>query len=125
MPEADVPVLDHEVLDEVLESTGNDIDFVKELVDTYLADAPAQLEDMAAAIEADNAASLVRPAHTLKSSSATVGAMRLSAVARELEMAGRSGLLEASAREMLAEARAESAAAADAIGAWLARAWAE
>jgi HPt (histidine-containing phosphotransfer) domain-containing protein len=125
VPEADVPVLDHDVLDEVLESTGNDLDFVKELIDTYLADAPAQLEDMAAAIEADNAASLVRPAHTLKSSSATVGAMRLSAVARELEMAGRSGLLEPSAREMLATARAESAAAAEAIGAWLARASAE
>ena len=125
MPEADVPVLDHDVLDEVLESTGNDIDFVKELVDTYLADAPAQLDGMAQAIEADNAASLVRPAHTLKSSSATVGAMRLSAVARELEMAGRSGLLEPSAREMLAEARAESAAATDAIGAWLTRASAE
>ena len=125
MPEADVPVLDHDVLDEVLESTGNDIDFVKELVDTYLADAPAQLDGMAQAIEADNAASLVRPAHTLKSSSATVGAMRLSAVARELEMAGRSGLLEASARDLLAAARAESAAAAEAIGAWLARASAE
>jgi HPt (histidine-containing phosphotransfer) domain-containing protein len=125
MPDADPPVLDERVLGEVLESTGGDIGFVRELVQTYLDDTPAQLDAMTAAIEADDAAGLVRPSHTLKSSSATVGAMRLSAVARELEMAGRSGTLEASARDTLESAGAEWEAAADAIGAWLQRASAE
>jgi histidine phosphotransfer protein HptB len=125
MPDADPPVLDERVLGEVLESTGDDIGFVRELVQTYLDDSPAQLDAMTTAIEADDAAALVRPSHTLKSSSATVGAMRLSAVARELEMAGRAGTLEPSARDTMEVAGAEWEAAADAIGAWLQRASAE
>jgi HPt (histidine-containing phosphotransfer) domain-containing protein len=120
--EADVPVVDERVLSEVMESTGDDIEFVRELVDTYLADTPTQLEAMTAAVEADDAAALVRPAHTLKSSSATVGAMRLSSVARELEMAGRSGALEPAARARLDAAWTEWQAAADAFAAWLKRA---
>jgi HPt (histidine-containing phosphotransfer) domain-containing protein len=120
--EADVPVVDERVLNEVMQSTGDDIGFVRELIQTYLADAPAQLEAMTAAVEADDADALVRPAHTLKSSSATVGAMRLSSVARELEMAGRTGALEPSVPGRLEAARAEWNAAADAFAAWLERA---
>jgi HPt (histidine-containing phosphotransfer) domain-containing protein len=46
---------------------------------------------MQAAADASDAAAIVRPAHTLKSSSAALGAMRLSAIAREIETAGRDG----------------------------------
>ena len=122
MSEADIPIVDERVLNEVKESTGDDIGFVRELVETYLADAPAQLDAMTAAIEADDAEALVRPSHTLKSSSATVGAMRLSSVARELEMAGRTGALEPSVPDRLEAARTEWEAAADAFAAWLDRA---
>ena len=45
--------------------------------------------------------------------------MRLSAVARELEMAGRSGMLEPSVHEQLTAARAEWEIAREALGAWL------
>jgi HPt (histidine-containing phosphotransfer) domain-containing protein len=117
-----MPVLDERILTEVLETTGDDIGFVRELVETYLADTPAQLAAMTTAVEADDAEALVRPAHTLKSSSATVGAMRLSSVARELEMAGRSGSLEAAVRGRLETAHSEWQAAAGAFGAWLQRA---
>jgi HPt (histidine-containing phosphotransfer) domain-containing protein len=122
VPEPDVPVLDESVLTEVLETTGNDIGFVRELIETYLADTPILLEAMTAAADADDADALVRPAHTLKSSSATVGAMRLSAIARELEMAGRSGGLDAASRATLENAQTEWKAAADAFAAWLQRA---
>lgn len=125
MPEPDVQVVDERILAEVMASTGDDIGFVRELIQTYLADTPVQFEAMTAAVEADDAASLVRPAHTLKSSSATVGAMRLSSVARELEMAGRSGSLDAAARAGLDAARAEWQAAADALDAYLKRRSAE
>jgi HPt (histidine-containing phosphotransfer) domain-containing protein len=121
VPEPDVPILDDQILAEVMETTGDDIGFVRDLVETYLADTPAQLEAMTAAIEADDADALVRPAHTLKSSSATVGAMRLSSVARELEMAGRSGTVEPATRGTLGAAQAEWAAAADALDVWLRR----
>jgi HPt (histidine-containing phosphotransfer) domain-containing protein len=125
MPEPDLHVVDEGILAELMASTGDDIGFVRELIQTYLADTPEQLEAMTAAIEADDAASLVRPAHTLKSSSATVGAMRLSSVARELEMAGRSGSLDAAARAGLEAARAEWQAAADTLAAYLRRRSAE
>jgi HPt (histidine-containing phosphotransfer) domain-containing protein len=122
VPESDVPVLDERILTEVLETTGDDIAFVRELVETYLADTPVQLEAMTTAVDADDADALVRPAHTLKSSSATVGAMRLSSIARELEMAGRTGSLETAARDRLEAAHNEWQAAADAFAAWLHRA---
>ncbi len=122
MPDADIPVLDEEVLGELLSSTDGDVDFVRELVETYLADVPVQITGIADALEADDAAALVRPAHTLKSASATVGAMRLSAVARELEMAGRSGSLDAGARSGLADARSEVDAVGAAMAGWLDRA---
>jgi len=120
--EPDAPTLDEGILHEVLESTGDDIGFVRELIETYLADTPAQLEAMAAAVELDDAPALVRPAHTLKSSSATVGASRLSALARELEMAGRSGALQPEVYASLDAAQREWQVTADALAAWLDRA---
>jgi len=122
MPELDLPVVDERTLGELLATTGDDLGFVRELVETFLADAPTQVDAMTAAVQADDAAALVRPAHTLKSSSATVGAMRLSSVARELEMAARSGRLEPTVRANLEAARTEWTAAADAFAAWLKRA---
>jgi HPt (histidine-containing phosphotransfer) domain-containing protein len=120
--EADPPVVDEQVLAEMMAATGDDIGFVRELVETYLADTPVQLEAMAAAVEADDAAALVRPAHTVKSSSASLGAMRLSMRARELEAAGRSGALGPADRAGMEAARSEWLAAAEAINAWLERA---
>src|SRR4029078_6369127 len=125
MTEADGPILDEGVLAELRESTGGDIGFVRELIETYLADTPVQLDAMSAAVEADDADALVKPAHTLKSSSATIGAMRLSAVARELEMAGRTGALEQTVRDRVAGARVEWTAVEGAFAAWLEGASAE
>jgi HPt (histidine-containing phosphotransfer) domain-containing protein len=122
MPERDLPVLDEGVLNELLASTGDDVAFVRELIETFLAEAPSQMEAMDAAAEADDAEALVRPAHTLKSSAATVGAMRLSSAGRELEMAGRSGTLEPTARVTLETAHAEWRAASSAFAAWLTKA---
>jgi two-component system, sensor histidine kinase and response regulator len=121
VPETDPPVLDESVLDELLESTGDDRAFVEELVSTYLADAATQVADIRTAVESDDAAALVRPAHTLKSSSATVGAARLAAVARELEMAGRSGHLDGATRSSVERVQAEWRAATGQLEAWLTR----
>ncbi len=115
---AELPILDEGVLAELLDSTGNDVAFVRELIATYLADTPPQLAAMTAAVDADDAAALVRPAHTLKSSSATVGANRLSVLARELEMAGRSGSLEPAVHGTLEAVRVEWRAAAAALSTW-------
>jgi HPt (histidine-containing phosphotransfer) domain-containing protein len=88
---ADVPLLDMTVVSELLESTGGDEVFLRDLVSTYVDEALGLLGGMRDAVAADDPAAIVRPAHTLKSSSAAVGAMRLSSICRDIEAAGRDG----------------------------------
>jgi HPt (histidine-containing phosphotransfer) domain-containing protein len=85
------PSIDRDTYDHLLEITGGDLEFLDELVETYLADAEQQLEAMRGAAAADDAAALIRPVHTLKSSSANVGALTLAEVCRSLEADARAG----------------------------------
>ena len=85
------PLLDQAVIDELRASVGDDDEFIADLVETYLAEGAVNLEGMLAAAAALDVAAVVRPAHTLKSSSASLGAMRLSAICRAIEEAGRAG----------------------------------
>ena len=87
------PVLDPAAFAHLLEITGDDLEFVDELVDTYLEDGVTQLEMMRAAADAGDAEALVRPAHSLKSSSANVGASALAEACRSLEADGRTGVV--------------------------------
>lgn len=91
----DAPILDVGVVDELRESTGGDDEFVRDLIATYIEEGAAMLDGMADAARAADAPAMVRPAHTLKSSSASIGAMRLAAICRELEAAGREGRADA------------------------------
>lgn len=116
-----LPTLDQSAFDHLLEITGNDLEFVDELIDTYLADASLQLEAMRAAASSGNAAALVRPAHSLKSSSANVGAMALADICRTLEVAARTGVVP-DASERLADCdQAFAGARAALLGARAAR----
>ena len=87
----DLPVLDESVVDELCDSVGGDESFIADLAATYLGEGPGHLDAMQAAAAANDPAAIVRPAHTLKSSSASLGAARLSQIAREIEFAGRNG----------------------------------
>ena len=83
--------LDPAAFAHLLEITGDDLEFVDELIDTYLEDSAVQLDAMRSAAEVSDVAALVRPAHSLKSSSANVGAMALAEACRSLEAEGRAG----------------------------------
>ena len=85
------PLLDGAVLAELRDATGGDEEFIVDLVETYVTEGAANLDGILSAAAAGDPAAIVRPAHTLKSSSASLGAMRLSAIARALEEAGRAG----------------------------------
>jgi HPt (histidine-containing phosphotransfer) domain-containing protein len=87
MPE----VLDEGALQTLLGMVGHDPAFVDELVDAYLADVPEQLVALRAALEAGDAGALVRPAHTLKGTSLTLGGARVAELARQIEQHGRDG----------------------------------
>ena len=79
--------LDMKTFEELKAMSGTD--FIDELVDTFLDDAPKLLKEMKAALKADDADTFRRTAHSLKSNSATFGANRLSALAREMEILGK------------------------------------
>ena len=80
-------------LDELIQST--DADFVKDLIDTFLDDTPRLFGEMQQALAAHDPEVFRRAAHSLKSNSASFGALRLSAQAKELEMLGKAGNLAA------------------------------
>jgi HPt (histidine-containing phosphotransfer) domain-containing protein len=87
----DAQVIDREAFDRLLESFGGDTDFLAEMLETYFEDSPQQLAAMEAAMAAGDAEQLRRAAHSLKSNSATFGALAFSAQARELEMMAKQG----------------------------------
>jgi len=64
-------------------------DLWKLLVGIYLEDTPASLEALGQAIAKKDYAAIHLSAHTLKSTSANVGAAKLSGLCRQLEMASR------------------------------------
>lgn len=96
----ELATLDPAALDRMLDVTGGDAEFLDELVATYLEDAAVQLAAMRAAAEAGSVEAMVRPAHSLKGNSASVGAERLAEQCRQLEADGRSGTVEAALRRV-------------------------
>lgn len=93
-PEAIRAALDPDTRDRLLDLAGGDAEFVDELIDTYLEDAPDQLVAMETAASAGALDDLVRPAHTLKSSSANMGATALADLCRSLEADARAGSVD-------------------------------
>lgn len=84
--------IDAKVFEALKQSVG--ADFIGELIDTFLTDAPQLLADMRQALAAGSAETFRRAAHSFKSNSATFGAASLSAHAKELEMMGKAGTLD-------------------------------
>ena len=85
------PVLDHSMLEELREIAGDE---TIRIISLFLEDAPrliAALEKAAAVPELD---AMRDAAHTLKSSSANVGAMALSAAAKRVELGARAARLD-------------------------------
>ena len=117
----DAQILDEAVLDELRASVQGDRAFVVELIDAYLADGATHIEAIGAAVDAGDADALVRPAHTLKSSSATLGAGRIAATARELEMLGRSGALDSGVGDLVGRVQGDWPATSAALRAWAKR----
>ena len=93
--------LDPAALDEIQAMAGGDRSFVVAVVEEYLRDSTA----LVAGLRDADGAELQRLAHTLKSTSASVGAVQLAAVCQELEHGGDAALVTAVEREH-ADARA-------------------
>ncbi|MDH7499952.1 MAG: YfiR/HmsC family protein, partial [candidate division NC10 bacterium] len=96
---------------------GGIINFILVVI-AYLEDAPRRLEQLREAISAMNAPAIREVAHSLKSSSANLGALNLSSLFKELEMMSRSHSLE-KASELLSKIEIEYVAVEAALKAEL------
>jgi len=84
------PVLDRSVIASLRELGGDDDPgLFLELVQLFLSDTPERMRQLDAALEKSDPTMLERAAHALKSSSANLGALGLSALFRDIETAGR------------------------------------
>ena len=97
MPFSTPPVLpvNLTVLENFLAAIGeNTPQMVHEVITLFLETAPVLLRDIREAIEQEDSARLTQAAHTLKSSSAQLGAMTFSELCKTLEKTARHGSME-------------------------------
>jgi HPt (histidine-containing phosphotransfer) domain-containing protein len=100
-------VLDPRALERLRAGLGKQADrMLPGLIDKFYLDAERLLGQAREALQQGQAGDLHRAAHSLKSTSATFGAMALSSAARDLEVAAREGRLER-AGDQIAQAEAE------------------
>jgi len=84
--------IDVKVLQSFRNMVGEKADLVlAEMIDCYLEDAPKLISAIAQAVAQGDATQLRHASHTLKSSSATLGAMTLSHLCKKLEVMSRAG----------------------------------
>ena len=100
---ADEKVLD---LEGALEDLAEDREIYKEVLIAYMEDTPGIIEELNTALEDKNVEILSRHAHSLKSSSRTIGGMRLGNVAAELEANAKVRSLD-SAKELIEKVKEE------------------
>jgi HPt (histidine-containing phosphotransfer) domain-containing protein len=91
--EADV-ILDAAALRNLRDLGGDE--FLAEVVDAFLTDAPDLMATLRRSLEEQNADELRRAAHTLKSNGATLGAGQFAELCRALEQRAKDGQLDGS-----------------------------
>ena len=89
VPPADL--LDDEVLRDLEDIMGDEL---RPLVAVFLGDSPKRMAQMEAAAQAGDLATIAQQAHALKSASANLGAKRMSAVSKALELDARAARLD-------------------------------
>ena len=107
-PAGNVSVLDRQALDQLsaLQSDGKS-DLFARVINVYLAESPKLIEVAKQAAAANDAVELARAAHTLRSSSANVGAMRLAELCRDIESSTKRPAAEDEAKLLLVKVDAE------------------
>ncbi len=89
-----VPAINESIVNELIDVMGSEF---TSLVRVYLEDTPKNLQALTAAAERGDVQAMIAPAHSLKSTSANLGAMALSDVAKLIEHGARSSTLRDSA----------------------------
>ncbi|MGK7924656.1 MAG: response regulator [Spirulina sp.] len=99
--------IDEKMWQELIEIGGEDADdLIRELIESYCEDSPQLLADIESAIAVGDTQQLYYHAHTLKSSSASLGVTKFSELCAQLEQLGRSGTMVGT-DSLLTQVRAE------------------
>ena len=78
-----MPIIDKATFEELKQMSG--ADFINELIDAFLDDAPHMISQMQIALASKDVESFRRNAHSLKSNANTFGATELGVLAKELQ----------------------------------------
>ncbi len=98
-----MPLIDKTTFEELKQISGEE--FINELIDAFLDDAPNMIQNMQSALETRDVDSFRRNAHSMKSNANTFGAMDLGVLAKELEFMAKENNLDIGNRlEILKEA---------------------
>lgn len=89
-------LIDRSTFDDLKQMSGDD--FISELIDAFLEDAPTILANLELAVADRDVESFRRNAHSIKSNASTFGATELAGLARELEAMAREGDFEVGSR---------------------------
>src|SRR3954470_10586089 len=107
----DVPVIDPQAIESLRALNPGDSDqFLREIVGIFLEDTPVRIAELDQSLAAGDASKFTRAAHSIKGSSANLGAMALRAVAEKLEHQSRTAGL-GGVTKLVAEVKAEFARA--------------
>ena len=87
-------ILDEAALDELRDLDDQDGGFFLEVVQAYLTDVPAMVDELRLGIQNGNAERTTRVAHSMKSSSFQLGAKQLGELCRQAEELSRRGSCE-------------------------------
>jgi CheY-like chemotaxis protein/HPt (histidine-containing phosphotransfer) domain-containing protein len=101
-----VSVIDPSALHNLLSMVGGEFEYLIELIDSFLEDAPQLLAELDQAVKGSEVEGVRRLAHSLKSNGADFGADTFSSLCKNLEMLAASGQL-AGAADLAAQMRAE------------------
>jgi histidine phosphotransfer protein HptB len=103
----DIPIIDLEAISNLRElNPGDNGEFLREIVSIYVEDTPKRIAELKSCLASGDVVTFTRAAHTIKGSSANVGAQVLKGIAERLEFISRKeGLGGVSG--MIAEVEAE------------------
>jgi len=79
-------IIDAETFAALRDTTGSE--FARELIDTFLTEAPSMLADLRESLADGDADRFRRAAHSLKSNGNTFGALTLGTLAKDVELSG-------------------------------------
>ena len=105
----DIPSIDLEAIANLKElNPGDNGEFLREIVAIYIEDTPKRITDLKACMVSGDVKTFTRAAHTIKGSSANVGAQILKSLGERLELISRRDGL-ASVASLVADCEAEFA----------------